>query len=341
MTGGGGGRRDERPGAGRITWLAGEYRRATTPPHPCYVWPTEFLVLADFLDASRHHHSALQLMVGIDGVVGMDFGDGWVSLHGALVDTDVPHALDGSGGLFGLGWIESESPLGEGLRRVLDGRGWAPLEEEIATEIAAAIAPCLGEAVTCDVAHRRWRSAIAVLTGVSDDRPVTDERIVSVLLHLRETPRPPPRVVDLARLAHLSESRLQHLFREQVGVPIRRYLLWHRLLTAMGLIADGHGVTEAAHLCPGSRTRPIWHGRCAVRTASPPPNWDPPVCGCPTADDAPGTSTSVSILADSAVEAVWLPGTRSAIVTSATGLAETAVTRSSDRVAVRASDRLW
>ena len=47
-----------------------------------YVWPTEFLVLADFLDASRHHHSALQLMVGIDGVVGMDFGDGWVSLPG-------------------------------------------------------------------------------------------------------------------------------------------------------------------------------------------------------------------------------------------------------------------
>ena len=213
-----------------------------------YVWPTEFLVLADFLDASRHHHSALQLTVGIDGVVGMDFGDGWASLHGALVDTDVPHAFDGSGGLFGLGWIESESPLGEGLRRVLGGRKWAPLERETAAEIAAALAPCLGEAVTCDVAHRRWRAAIAVVTGVSDDRPVTDERIVAVLLHLRETPRPPPRVVDLARLAHLSESRLQHLFREQVGVPIRRYLLWHRLLTAMGLIADGHGVTEAAHL---------------------------------------------------------------------------------------------
>jgi AraC-like DNA-binding protein len=43
------------------------------------------------------------------------------------------------------------------------------------------------------------------------------------------------------------ESRLQHLFRDQVGVPIRRYLLWHRYLTAMSLLADGASVTRAAH----------------------------------------------------------------------------------------------
>jgi AraC-like DNA-binding protein len=45
----------------------------------------------------------------------------------------------------------------------------------------------------------------------------------------------------------LSESRLQHLFRDQVGVPIRRYLLWHRYLTALSLLADGATVTRAAH----------------------------------------------------------------------------------------------
>jgi AraC-like DNA-binding protein len=45
----------------------------------------------------------------------------------------------------------------------------------------------------------------------------------------------------------LSESRLQHLFRDQVGVPIRRYLLWHRYLTALSLLADGASVTRAAH----------------------------------------------------------------------------------------------
>ena len=68
-----------------------------------------------------------------------------------------------------------------------------------------------------------------------------------MLEHLRKTPSPPPSIGDLARIAYLSESRLQHVFREQVGVPIRRYLLWHRYLTALSLLADGFPVTDAAH----------------------------------------------------------------------------------------------
>jgi len=71
--------------------------------------------------------------------------------------------------------------------------------------------------------------------------------LTAVLDHLRATPSPPPSIEDLTRIAHLSESRLQHLFRDQVGVPIRRYLLWHRYLTALSLLADGASVTRAAH----------------------------------------------------------------------------------------------
>ena len=77
--------------------------------------------------------------------------------------------------------------------------------------------------------------------------PEYDDRIAAVLDHLRATPSPPPSVEDLTRIAHLSQSRLQHLFRDQVGVPIRRYLLWHRYLTALSLLADGASVTRAAH----------------------------------------------------------------------------------------------
>ena len=77
--------------------------------------------------------------------------------------------------------------------------------------------------------------------------PEYDDRIAAVLNHLRATPSPPPSIEDLTRIAHLSESRLQHLFRDQVGVPIRRYLLWHRYLTALSLLADGASVTRAAH----------------------------------------------------------------------------------------------
>jgi AraC-like DNA-binding protein len=38
-----------------------------------------------------------------------------------------------------------------------------------------------------------------------------------------------------------------HLFKEQVGVPLRRYLLWHRILAAVDRATQGETLTEAAH----------------------------------------------------------------------------------------------
>ena len=58
--------------------------------------------------------------------------------------------------------------------------------------------------------------------------PEYDDRIAAVLDHLRTTPSPPPSVEDLYPYRALVTEPLQHLFRDQVGVPIRRYLLWHR-----------------------------------------------------------------------------------------------------------------
>jgi AraC-like DNA-binding protein len=58
----------------------------------------------------------------------------------------------------------------------------------------------------------------------------------------------PPQLHMLNLIAGgIPASRLQHLFRDQVGVPIRRYLLWPRYLTALSLLADGASVTRAAH----------------------------------------------------------------------------------------------
>lgn len=213
-----------------------------------FVWPTEFLMLADFLEATPHHHSALQLMVGIEAPIRVDTGDGWQDMAGVVVETDVEHGLSGTRGLMGGGWVEAESRLGLRLRdRVLGGAPWVALDEDTAAAVAAEIVPCLDRAMGCEEAHAHWRAGIATLLGEPVDEPVVDERVQAVLDHLRTAPRPPPSVEDLAAIAHLSPSRLQHLFSEQVGVPIRRYLLWQRVLTAMALLAEGVSATRAAH----------------------------------------------------------------------------------------------
>jgi AraC-like DNA-binding protein len=213
-----------------------------------FLWPTEFLVFSDFLVAKPHAHSALQLSVGLDGAPRVQLDGVWRDARGALIDTDVRHAFDCGGCLTAIGWIESESRLGDQLReRVLDGRPYALLDDALCARLAERIQPVLDGNADCAEAYARWRRALSALAIDLALAPTLDTRIAAVLEHLRTAPSPPPSIEDLARMAYLSESRLQHIFREQVGVPIRRYLLWHRYLTALSLLADGSSATEAAH----------------------------------------------------------------------------------------------
>lgn len=52
---------------------------------------------------------------------------------------------------------------------------------------------------------------------------------------------------ELSEKVYLSESRLAHLFKEQIGVPLRKYLLWKRLNSALKIILDGKNLTYAAY----------------------------------------------------------------------------------------------
>jgi AraC family transcriptional regulator len=213
-----------------------------------FLWPTEFLVFSEFLQADPHAHSGLQLSVGIDGAPRVRLDGTWLHARGVLIDSDTVHAFDCAGSMTAIGWVEAESFAGRRLREtVLERRPWATLPDDMCARLAETIARHGEIPAECGDARRRWRDLLGVLVPGLPEDPQVDERIQAVLDHLRAVPSPPPTVMELAALAFLSESRLQHVFREQVGVPIRRYLLWHRYLTAMSLLADGVSATEAAH----------------------------------------------------------------------------------------------
>lgn len=52
---------------------------------------------------------------------------------------------------------------------------------------------------------------------------------------------------ELARHASLSLSQLERLFGQQIGMPVRRLVLWRRLRLALVLALSGETLTDAAH----------------------------------------------------------------------------------------------
>lgn len=51
----------------------------------------------------------------------------------------------------------------------------------------------------------------------------------------------------LAKQVHLSESRFRHLFKEEVGISISKYLQWLRLKEVGALILNGNDLTQASY----------------------------------------------------------------------------------------------
>jgi len=79
------------------------------------------------------------------------------------------------------------------------------------------------------------------------DLEVRHPAVASTLRSLPDRLDGPIRLPDLARAAGLSESRLAHLFREEVGLPVRPYVQWLRLQRAADLLSEGASATDAAH----------------------------------------------------------------------------------------------
>jgi len=89
---------------------------------------------------------------------------------------------------------------------------------------------------SCGQAHDVYRKIVTELDGYSGYAEETiDPRIQAAMkpaegknISRRKWPS-----LNLRRHACLSESRLMHLFTEQIGIPLRRYVLWLRLMTAV------------------------------------------------------------------------------------------------------------
>ena len=77
--------------------------------------------------------------------------------------------------------------------------------------------------------------------------PTIDLRIATVAALLRESPDESIAAQQLAAAADLSTSRLEHLFKQQLGIPLRAYRGWYRFRFAAAQLLAGATLTDAAH----------------------------------------------------------------------------------------------
>lgn len=193
-------------------------------------------------ESTLHAQHGAALLVGLDGEVAVT-QPGRASVRGrvVVVPAHQPHAVASPGPTLGLLY---DPELASHVASYAHGRGGAfPLEGRLAARLESAL-----------TSHRASLSQPEILAGLAREyadwlvkespRSEPDPRIARVLEALR-TPDADWRLA--AARTRLSPAHLRALFVRDVGMPIRTFQLWRRLLVAVAASAS-LDATSAAHL---------------------------------------------------------------------------------------------
>ena len=197
---------------------------------------------------SMHSHPIIQLVIGRDGHHFLSKnGEGiWEEKKGLLIAPNVHHECDARNlPILSLA-IDPDSSLGEWIiEQYCSQQKVIPFPSEgLESQVDAQIAAL--------VQQEKWPALRLLITALFDYQLLArqnnkDKRIVAVLKFISKNIHTPINTKILTQIAFLSESRLLHLFKQEMGLPIRNYILWYRLQVALKYILKGHSLTEAAH----------------------------------------------------------------------------------------------
>ncbi|MBL8202098.1 MAG: helix-turn-helix transcriptional regulator [Chromatiales bacterium] len=197
-----------------------------------------------------HAHQAIQICFLFDGCIRLRARDDapWVDYGIAVVPSQQPHGMDGSGVQYGaVVFVEPETREGRMLTERCSGAGITSADRSL-------IAPVLPDLVSA-VRERRGREAIVTaarrlvqaLTRESEPSVVSDERIIRAVAYINSNLQRAITLEQVAAVAHLSPSRFRHLFAEQTGTGLRPYILWRRFVSVWEHTMRGASLSEAAH----------------------------------------------------------------------------------------------
>ncbi|WP_437504127.1 helix-turn-helix domain-containing protein [Sorangium sp. So ce1099] len=194
--------------------------------------------------ARRHAVHLVKLVVPVDGPLEVEReGERPIAVRASvLTGAGVAHAV-GSPGATVTAFLPPDG-LGAGAQVAARGRVLV-LEGALAERVRGAALDALRGRLD-HAAARELMTACARAFAPGRARPPIDRRVLRVMRRLAEHAPDRPALGPLAAAEGLSRSRLSHLFHDAFGHPLRDYVTFLRVMTAVRALVDGAAPAQAA-----------------------------------------------------------------------------------------------
>ena len=178
----------------------------------------------------RHAHHAVQIVSSSAPVTVLDHRDRASTGATLVIPSDEHHQIATSGRAV-IVFVDADSAAGRRLTRAGDG--------QISTFDRFVTAG------TSDAASVVAELLALVDPAVSDPWPLSPE--IAVVLSVLADDADAGTAPEFAARAGLSPSRFSERFSREVGIPLRSYRRWVRMLHAVDALGAGASLTDAAH----------------------------------------------------------------------------------------------
>ncbi|MDF1780005.1 MAG: helix-turn-helix domain-containing protein [Alcanivoracaceae bacterium] len=210
-----------------------------------FLWPSYWLLLSNGIHNRPHRHVAASVLIGLDGPINIQIEGEWHLLDGAIVAPEIEQALDSQGQRTLIIHLDPDEPLWQHFKCALNTAGHAPLS--ITAENIADLEQC-AEQQNIHQAEEWLEQLAQTVSHNKDDKASLDPRITAVTQYLRTHLPERLELATLADMANLSGSRLTHLFKQQTGVTLRRFLAHLKIQQALYRWQPGMQYAELAAL---------------------------------------------------------------------------------------------
>lgn len=211
------------------------------------IWPGRAIYFGPLLENEAHAHHAIQISIALEDALSLQVGPGlrWSAYRAVATAPDQLHRIRCRGPIVQI-YLDPESAAGLALRERMGDAGVQSIDlDDLASCSAALRTYSKGE---LDEGHlARVIDDVTSTAAPISSRKLIDPRVQKALGIVHALPERHLSLSVLADEVALSPSRLGTLFRRDTGIPVRRYLLWLRLIDAIEAFSDGTTLTEAAH----------------------------------------------------------------------------------------------
>lgn len=210
-----------------------------------FLWHGRALVVGPGVDSTPHAHFAAQLTLGLDQPFRARLGpdDKWQETRAAIFAPNQRHQLDCGGSMLAHLFVELPQRQ-QAVATVVDAQYHSLADF---SSVKAAIDAARHGTLDLDAAADACQQWLCCALPSAMSPYGSDSRISKVLEWIAANRGTEPNGAQLASMVHLSESRFTHLFRQQTGLSLSRYLLWMRLFDGVTAVAGGDNMTNAAH----------------------------------------------------------------------------------------------